>query len=164
MTATPEQPSPSTWYEVEAKLYGQSHWRMTTALAGGIKDGFSSPEAAQDFITLMARESGDLLYRDAQWRIIRCERSVVSTVDVSTSSPPAVSADAEDQVVANTEVDDLAAVLIDAWERAENRKVNPSYVATFADIARRALVEGYRRVPAPLSGAKSGSPASLPAP
>lgn len=39
-----------------------------------------------------------------------------------------------------TEVDKLAAVLIHAWEKAEGKEVNASYVATFADMA-RAVVE-----------------------
>jgi hypothetical protein len=37
------------------------------------------------------------------------------------------------------EVDVLARVLMAAWEKAEGKPVNPSYVATFADMARAAL-------------------------
>ena len=65
------------WYEVEVRLYQQAHWRKTTALVGGIKDGFPTPEAARDFTTMMREKSGDVLYEDADWRIVRYERRVL---------------------------------------------------------------------------------------
>lgn len=37
-------------------------------------------------------------------------------------------------------VDEIARVLLGAWEKAEGKPVNVSYVATFADMA-RAIVE-----------------------
>lgn len=36
-------------------------------------------------------------------------------------------------------VNHVARVLMDAWEKAEGKPVSPSYVATFADMARAVL-------------------------
>lgn len=36
----------------------------------------------------------------------------------------------------DTEVDRVARLLMGAWERAEGKRVNPSYVATFVDMAK----------------------------
>jgi hypothetical protein len=36
----------------------------------------------------------------------------------------------------NDETDKIAAVLMQAWEDAEGKKVNASYIATFADMAK----------------------------
>lgn len=36
----------------------------------------------------------------------------------------------------NDETDKIAAVLMDAWEKAEGEKVTASYIATFADMAK----------------------------
>lgn len=40
---------------------------------------------------------------------------------------------------ATSELDRLTRVLIAAWEAAEGRQVNPSYVATFCDMARAVM-------------------------
>lgn len=40
-----------------------------------------------------------------------------------------------------TEVDRVAALLIETWETAEGAKVNPSYVATFVDMARAVIAD-----------------------
>lgn len=68
----------SRWFEVEVRLYRQTHWRRTTALVGGIKDGFPTAEAAREFITTMVEQSGDVLYEDADWRVVQCERRVLA--------------------------------------------------------------------------------------
>lgn len=39
------------------------------------------------------------------------------------------------------EVNRVARLLCDAWEKAEGKKVNPSYIATFADMARAVIAD-----------------------
>ena len=41
------------------------------------------------------------------------------------------------------DVNDLAQVLIDAWDAVEREPVGVSYVATFADMARAAIAAGW---------------------
>lgn len=56
------------------------------------------------------------------------------------------------------QVDHVARVLMAAWEKAEGKPVTPSYVATFADMARAVLAD------APVESENPTPPASaLPA-
>lgn len=64
------------------------------------------------------------------------------------SCSPAAQPDREALADPTTDaVNDLAGVLLIAWEDAEGKPVTPSYVATFADMARAALRRGFRRHP-----------------
>jgi len=41
----------------------------------------------------------------------------------------------------NTEVNRIARILMDAWEKAEGKPVNASYVATFVDMAKAVIAD-----------------------
>lgn len=65
---------------------------------------------------------------------------------VETEREPAVALDPVD--VTRAELNRVSLLLIAEWERAERRKVNPSYVSTFVDMA-RVVIADRPRAPEP---------------
>lgn len=70
------EPRVSDWYEIEVRLWGMSGWRKTTTLVGGIDNGFPTYYDAQNFIQKMM-QIGDILYENADWRIVRYKREIM---------------------------------------------------------------------------------------
>ncbi len=70
------EPRISDWYEVEVRLWGTKNWRKTTTIDVRTQDGFPTYYDAQNFIHTMEK-TGDILYENADWRIVHYRREIM---------------------------------------------------------------------------------------